>query len=354
MRRIELAGGRVIGDGQPCFLIAEAGVNHNGNLEMALKLVDVAAEAGADAVKFQTFKAEHIITRSAPKAQYHVETTGGDSTQSWFDLLKSQELTPDMHRALISRCNERGILFMSTPYDFESVDLLDELDVALYKVASTDLDNVALLDHMARKKRPIILSTAMSTLDEVKASVAVLRKHADAMLVMQCTGDYPAPPQDANLRAMATIGRECEVLTGYSDHVMNSAVSFGAIALGAKAYEKHFTLGRWLPGPDHRASIDPDQLARLVSDIRAVEMALGDGVKRVMPSEEKNRGRLRKSLLAARDLPAGTVLGAGDIVVKRAGGEGLAAGRYFEIVGKRLDRALRIEEPIGADALERQ
>ncbi len=353
MKNIELPGGRNIGANSPCFLVAEAGVNHNGNLDMALKLVDIAAEAGADAVKFQTFKAEHIITRSAPKAQYHVETTGGDSAQSWFDLLKSQELTPDMHRALIRRCSERGVLFMSTPYDIDSVDLLDELDVALYKVASTDLDNVALLAHMARKHRPIILSTAMSTLTEVKASVAVIRAQGvEALLVMQCTGDYPAPPADANLRAMATFGRECDVLTGYSDHVMNSAVAFAAIGMGAKAYEKHFTLGRWLPGPDHRASIDPDQLGRLIADIRAVEAALGDGLKRVMPSEEKNRDRLRKSLLAARDLAAGTVLGEKDIVVKRAGGQGLAAGRYTEALGRRLKRTLSLEEPISEDALD--
>ena len=353
MNDIKLPGGRGISTTSPCFVIAEAGVNHNGNLEMALKLVDIAAEAGADAVKYQTFKTEHIITRFAPKAQYHIETTGGDSTQSWFDLLKSQELTPDMHRALIRRCEERGIVFMSTPYDKESVDLLDDLDVAIYKVASTDLDNVALLAHMARKKRPIILSTAMSNLDEVKASVAVIRREGvQQLLVMQCTGDYPAPPADANLRAMVTIGRECDVLTGYSDHVMNSAIAFAAIGMGARAYEKHFTLGRWLPGPDHRASLDPDQLGHLVTDIRAIESALGDGNKRVMPSEEKNRGRLRKNLLAARDLPAGTVLGEKDIVVKRSGGQGLSAGRYAEVIGKRLKQALSLEEPIGAEMLE--
>jgi len=352
MRRIELAGGRALGDGQPCFVIAEAGVNHNGSLDIALKLVDVAAAAGADAVKFQTFRAEHIITRSAPKAQYHVETTGGDSTQSWFDLLKSQELTPDMHRALIARCEERGIMFMSTPYDFESVDLLDDLGVELYKVASTDLDNVALLDHMSRKKRPIILSTAMSTLDEVKASLQVVRQHVGDVLVMQCTGDYPAPAADANLNAMLTIGRECGVITGYSDHVMNSAVAFGAIAMGAKAYEKHFTVGRWLPGPDHRASIDPDQLTRLITDIRIVESALGDGKKAIMASEQKNRGRLRKSLLAARNIASGSILTPGDIVVKRAGGQGLAAGSYFGALGKRVIRDLRLEEPISDDVLE--
>jgi sialic acid synthase SpsE len=352
MKTISLTGGRKIGDGQPCFIIAEAGVNHNGNLDMALKLVEIAADAGADAVKYQTFKAEHIITRSAPKAQYHIETTGGDTTQSWYDLLKSQELTSDMHRALIKRCNEKGIIFMSTPYDMESVDLLDELGVQLYKVASTDLDNVALLAHMARKRRPVILSTAMSRIDEVKASVAVIKENGVSdLLVMQCTGDYPAPAEDANLRAMATIGRECDVLIGYSDHVMNSAVTYAAIGLGAKAYEKHFTLGRWLPGPDHRASIDPDRLTGLIADIRTVEAALGDGVKRVMPSEEKNRARLRKSLLAARDLPAGTVLSAADIVVKRAGSAGMSAGQYPLALGKKLNRSLGLEEPIAQDML---
>ena len=353
MKNIILPGGRMISADSPCFIIAEAGVNHNGHLDMGLKLVDLAADAGADAVKFQTFKADNIITKVAPKAQYHIDTTGDDATQTWYELLKTQELTPDMHKALIRRCEERGILFMSTPYDSESADLLDDLDVALYKVASTDLDNVSLLAHMARKGRPIILSTAMSNLDEVKASVAVIRQEGvEQLLVMQCTGDYPAAASDANLRAMATIGRECDVLMGYSDHVMNSAVAYAAIAMGATAYEKHFTLGQWLPGPDHRASIDPNQLTRLIADIRTVEAALGDGVKRVMPCEEKNRGRLRKSLLAARNLPAGTVLSATDIVVKRAGGQGLSAGQYTKALGKRLKHALSLEEPIASDALD--
>ena len=334
-------------------MIAEAGVNHNGSLDMALKLVDVAADSGADAVKFQTFKAEHIITRSAPKARYHLETTGSDEAQSWFELLKSQELTADMHVALIRRCEERGILFMSTPYDAESADLLDELGVALFKVASTDLDNLALLDHIARKRKPIILSTGMSTLDEVKVSVSLIRERGvEGLLVMQCTGEYPAPAQEANLRAMQTVARECDVLVGYSDHFVNPVVAFAAIALGARAYEKHTTLGRWLPGPDHRASIDPSQLQELIMNIRTIEAALGDGEKRVMPCEQENRKRLRKSLLAARDLTAGTVLASSDIVAKRAGGRGLPAGRYFDVVGRRLALSLRVDEPIERDMLD--
>lgn len=352
MQLVDLAGGRVIGGGNPLFVIAEAGVNHNGSLDMALKLVDVAAEAGADAVKFQTFKAEHIITKAAPKAQYHIETTGSDSTQTWYELLKSQELTPDMHRALMKRSKERGIIFMSTPYDIESVDLLDELDVELFKVASTDADNLHLLGHMAGKGRPMILSTAMSTIDEIKTSVAFVRgKGVNKLVVMQCTGDYPAPAADANLRAMDSIARECDVVIGYSDHVMNPAICHAAIGMGAKAYEKHYTLGPWLPGPDHRASLDPVQLKALIADLRDVEAALGDGRKRVMPSEEKNRGRLRKSVLAARALPAGQVLTEADLVVKRAGGEGIPAGHYFDVIGRKLKRAVAEEEAIPEEAL---
>ncbi len=344
---------RAIGPGQPVFIIAEAGVNHNGDLDMALKLVDVAADAGADAVKFQTFKAENIITRSAPKARYHVETTGGDEEQTWFQLLKTQELTPDMHKALIERCRQRGIMFMSTPYDVESVELLDSLDVDIIKVASTDANNIPFLEVMARTGRPMILSTAMCNLDEVKASVDAIRAAGcQDLLVMQCTGSYPAPADQANLRAMRTIADACGVAVGYSDHIPGFNAALAAIALGAQAYEKHFTLDRSLPGPDHRASLEPGELKDLVAAIRQVETTLGDGMKRVLPCEVENRTKLRKHMLAARDLAPGDVIDLDNVAIKRTGGEGISPDRYHHVAGRRLKVAVAADTPIVDSMLE--
>lgn len=341
---------RKIGPREPLFFIAEAGVNHNGDLARALQLVDVAAAAGADAVKFQTFKAEHIITRNAPKAPYHTETTGTDEVQTWFELLKTQELTRDMHVAIIDRCKEKGIMFLSTPYDVESVDLLDELNVGLYKVASTDANNIPFLKYMASKGRPMILSTAMCTMDEVKASVAAIRETGvDDLLVMQCTGSYPAPINEANLLAMPAIAEACAVAVGYSDHTLGFETAIACVAMGANAYEKHLTVDRTLPGPDHRASLEPDELTALVQTMRTIERAMGDGIKRVMSCEKINRQRLRKSLLAGRELVAGEILTLDDVVIKRAGGEGLSPDRYLEVVGRVLTNSLSLEQPVTLD-----
>lgn len=349
---IHLTDQIAIGPGCPCFVIAEAGVNHNGDLARALEMVDVAAAAGADAVKFQTFKTENIITRTAPKAQYHIETTGDDRHQSWFDLLKTQELTEEMHVALMERCRGKGILFMSTPYDVDSVDLLHRLGAVVYKVASTDANNISLLEHVADKGLPMILSTAMTTMEELELSVAAIRgRGLRDLVVMQCTGDYPSADADANLRAIQTIAQRFDLPTGYSDHVPGAYAAVAAIALGACVYEKHFTLDRDLPGPDHRASLEPTELAELISAIRSTERMLGDGVKRVMPSEEKNRSRLRKSIVAARSMPAGTTLGCDDIRVLRAGGLGMPAHRYYDVLGRTTKVALTIDEPIGENML---
>lgn len=344
---------RTIAHGEPVFVIAEAGVNHNGDLKIALDLVDVAADAGADAVKFQTFKAENIITRTAPKAQYHIETTGRDEEQTWFDLLKTQELNRTKHEAIIARCQKRGILFLSTPYDTESVDLLDSLGVALFKIASTDANNIPFLEYIAGKGRPMVLSTAMCDLAEVEASVAAIRKAGVRdLVVMQCTGSYPAPARDANLRAMAAIAEACDVAVGYSDHVPGLNAAVAATALGACCYEKHFTLDRSLPGPDHRASLEPEELKSLVAAIRETESMLGDGIKRVMPCEVENRGRLRKSLLAARDLSAGHTLCKDDILIKRAGGKGLSPDRFHDVVGRLLKLPVALEQPIESHHLD--
>jgi N,N'-diacetyllegionaminate synthase len=344
--------GRHIGDGAPLFVIAEAGVNHNGDLGRALEMVDVAAEAGADAVKYQTFRAEHIITRRAPKAKYHIETTGPDEEQTWFDLLKTQELDRAAHEAIMERCAARGILFMSTPYDIPSIDLLDALDIALYKVASTDANNIPLLRYLAAKGRPIILSTAMCTLEEVAASVDAIRDEGvNQLVVMQCTGSYPAPVAQANLRAMSAIRERCQVAVGYSDHVPGDVAAIAAVAMGACAYEKHFTLDRALPGPDHRASLEPGELGQLIKGLRETETSLGDGIKRVMPCEEQNRERLRKRLVAASFIPAGTVITPAMLTTKRTGGAGAEPARLAEFVGRVTQRDIETDTAVDADAL---
>ena len=352
MNAIYLTDRIAIGPGRPCFVIAEAGVNHNGDLARALAMVDAAAVAGADAVKFQTFKTENIITRIAPKAQYHIETTGDDKHQSWFDLLKSQELTEKMHVALIKRCREKNILFMSTPYDADSVDMLHRLGVVVYKVASTDANNIFLLEHMADKGLPMILSTAMSTVEELDHSIRAIRgRGLQELVVMQCTGNYPSVDTDANLRAMQTMAQRFDLPAGYSDHVPGFYAAVAAVALGACVYEKHFTLDRNLPGPDHRASLEPSELVELIAAIRSTERMLGDGVKRVMPSEDKNRSILRKSIVAARSMPIGTLISSNDVRVLRAGGQGMPAHRYYDVLGRTTKVALIVAEPIEDDML---
>jgi sialic acid synthase SpsE len=329
-------GSRLAGPGYPVFVIAEAGVNHNGDLGLALRMVETARAAGADAVKFQTFRAEALNTRAAPKATYHIETTGADATQSWFDLLRSQELTREMHEALIRRCRELDIVFLSTPYDEASADLLEELGVAAFKIASTDTNNIPLLRHIARKGRPVILSTAMSTLDEVRESVAAVRDEGlEALVVLHCTGNYPAALGDTNMRSMVTMRETLGVLVGYSDHTREDVNPVLATALGAVVYEKHFTLDRTLPGPDHRMSLTPADLTRTVELIRQAEAALGSGEKAVLASERENRVKLRKSLVAATDLPAGELLERWHIVAKRPG-DGMAPSALDALIGKRL------------------
>jgi len=351
MMGIDFQGLR-IGPGQRCFIIAEAGVNHNGDLDRALALVDAAALCGADAVKFQTFVSEELIVRHGPKARYHIETTGSDEEQSWFALLKSQELSAEAFAALKHRCQERGIEFMSTPYDVTSVRLLDSLDVKSFKVASTDTNNHPLLVAMAATGRPVILSTGMCTMAEVAASVAALRAAGCTQLVLtQCTADYPAPIAEANLRAMVRMGEDLGVAVGYSDHVPGSVAALGAVALGACLYERHFTLDCTLPGPDHRASMEPGPFAALVADIRALESALGDGIKRVMPSESANRPILRKHVIARHAIAAGAVVTEADLTVKRTGGAGVTPDRLGSLIGCRLVRAVVADEPITEDLI---
>jgi len=327
-------GRRAVGPGCPCFILAEAGVNHNGVPELARRLVDVAAEAGADGVKFQTFKTDRLVSRQARKAGYQVQTTGG--TESQFEMLRRLELSADAHRDLVARGQQRGLLFLSTPFDPESADLLDSLGVPAFKIGSGDVTNLPLLRHVARKGKPMLLSTGMSRLGEVEDALRAIEEagHPD-LILLHCVSSYPAEPKDVNLRAMATLAAAFQVPVGYSDHTIGSEVALAAVALGACVIEKHFTLDRTLPGPDHQASIEPAELKALVQGIRTVEQALGTGRKEPAESEADVARAARRSLVMAKDAPAGTVL-TEDLVAVQRPGTGLPPALLPCVLGRRL------------------
>ncbi len=337
MRLIEI-GDRAVGPGRPCFVIAEAGVNHNGDLPTALRMVEAAADAGADAVKFQTFRAERLVTCSAPKADYQQRTT--DPAESQYEMLSRLELPEAAYGPVLERCRVRGILFLSTPFDEESADFLERLGVPAFKVPSGEITNLHFLAHLAAKRKPLIVSTGMATLGEVEVAVQTIRAAGNEEIVLlQCASEYPAPPASANLRAMATLRQAFGVPVGFSDHTEGSAVALAAVALGACLIEKHFTLNRGLPGPDHAASAEPDELAVLVRDIRRVEAALGDGRKVPSPAEAQTAAVARKSLVAACDIPAGAVLTDAMIAVRRPG-TGLPPATRPQVVGRTARAAI--------------
>jgi N-acetylneuraminate synthase len=333
-----------VGSGHPVFVIGEAGVNHNGDLDLAHDLVEVAARAGADAVKFQTFKAERTVTPDAPKAEYQKQTT--EAAESHYEMLRRLELSPESHRDLMAHCRKKGILFISTPFDEASADLLDSLDVPAFKVGSGEITNWPFLEYIARKGKPVILSTGMSYLSEVDEAVRVIRRAGcDQLILLHCVSNYPANPAHVNLRAMQTLAKAFQVPVGYSDHTLGIEIALAAVALGACAVEKHFTLDRNLPGPDHRASLEPEELQALVAGIRTVEQALGCGEKVPAPCEAENRLIARRSLTAALDIPAGTMLGRQLLVAKRPG-TGLSPALLPLILGRKLRRDLAANELI--------
>jgi N,N'-diacetyllegionaminate synthase len=311
-------GERRVGRGQPCFIIAEAGVNHNGSLDLALKLVDAAAAAGADAVKFQTFRAEQLVTQDAPMSDYQVHNTG--VVESQYAMLKRLELSEDQHRALIQRCMDRGILFMSTPFDDESADLLYRLGVTVLKTSSGDMTTTPFLRRLAGFGVPLIISTGMADMAEVNDAVAAVHGVGNRDLVLlHCVSKYPSPVSETNLRAMGTMAEETGCLVGLSDHTAGLSVAVAAVALGACVLEKHLTLDHTLPGPDHAVSEEPYELRAYVQAVRAVESAMGDGVKRPRACEEEARRLARKSVVAAVDITEGTLLTAGMLTLKRPG-----------------------------------
>lgn len=302
-----MIGDRRVGAGAPVFVIAEAGVNHDGDVERARELVEIAAGAGADAVKFQTFQADRVASVGAPKAAYQRRATPGDEDQK--TMLRRLELSREAHEVLKRDCDARKIVFLSTPFDEDSVAFLDTLGVPAFKVASGELTNLPLLRRVAATGKPIILSTGMAYLAEVDEAVRTLRAAGNEQLVvLQCVSDYPADPGDANLRAMATMAAAFGVPIGYSDHTLGLETALAAVALGARVIEKHFTLDPTRPGPDHRASLDPGDLRRLIEGVRVVERALGDGRKAPAPAEIAHRHGVRRSLAARVALAAGTVL----------------------------------------------
>jgi N,N'-diacetyllegionaminate synthase len=321
-----------VGDAYPAFIIAEAGVNHNGDLDMALRLIDAAVKAGANAVKFQTFSADRLVTRQARKAAYQQQTT--DTQESQHAMLKRLELSVSDHERLVAHAQAQGIVFLSTPFDHASADLLFELDVAAIKIGSGELTNLPLLAHVARQKRPIILSTGMAYLGEVEEAVCCIQAHSDAALILlHCVSNYPAQEADVNLRAMLTMRQAFGLPVGYSDHTVGMAVSIAAVALGACVIEKHFTLDRSLPGPDHRASLEPDEIRAMVQAIRSVEAALGDGIKRPAANEADTARVARKSVVSQVAIPAGTVITAGMLAIKRPG-SGILPRYLTQIVGR--------------------
>jgi N,N'-diacetyllegionaminate synthase len=328
------------------LIIAEAGVNHNGDLMLAKQLIDAAAEAGADLVKFQTFNANRQVTRAAKKADYQTQTTG--SNESQYEMLRRLELTEGMHHELIAHCTLRNIGFFSTGFDIESINLLLNLGQDYFKIPSGEINNLPYLRHIGKLGKSVILSTGMATLGDIEAAIDVL-EHAGTvraqMTVLHCTTEYPTPMNEVNLLAMQNIQAAFNVSVGYSDHTQGIEVAIAAAAMGAAVIEKHFTLDRSLPGPDHQASLDPSELKAMVKAIRNIDVALGDGIKRLTPSEVRNKPVARKSLVARQAIKAGEAFSAQNLTTKRPG-TGITPMRWDEVMGRVATRDYAADELI--------
>jgi len=329
------------------FIIAEAGVNHNGKMDLALEMVEAASKAGANAIKFQTFRAETLVTRTASKANYQKETNGLNESQ--FDMLKKLELDLDTHKKLMAHCRERQINFLSTPFDLTTIDLLSEIGLTTWKIPSGDITNLPYLKKIGTLKQQVILSTGMADLGEIEDALdtlegaGTLRKN---ITVLHCNTEYPTPMQDVNLRAMIAIERAFPgVQVGYSDHTLGIEVPISAVAMGAKVIEKHFTLGRSMEGPDHKASLEPNELGAMVSAIRNIESAMGDGIKSPSASELKNKSIVRKSIVAACPIRKGEVFSKQNITAKRPG-TGISPMRWYEIIGRLSPRNFDVDQLI--------
>lgn len=315
------------------FIIAEAGVNHNGSLELAKKLIDVAAFAGADAVKFQTFKADKLVSKTALKAQYQQQTTDASETQ--YEMIKKLELDESAHHELIAYCKTKKILFLSTPFDHESIELLDRLAMSIFKIPSGEITNLPYLRRIGSLGKEVILSSGMADLGEIEDALDILTASGtpkEKITVLHATTEYPCPIEEVNLRAMQTIAKAFEIKTGYSDHTNGIEIPIAAAAMGATVIEKHFTMNKTMEGPDHKASLEPDELCAMIRAIRNIEKALGDGIKKPSPSEIKNMTIARKSIVSAKPIQKGELFTEINLTVKRPG-NGISPMRYDELIG---------------------
>lgn len=343
MRKIKI-GSFNVGHDYPCFIIAEAGVNHNGDLNIAKELVKQAKLSGADCVKFQTFKAERLITKNAPKADYQNKTT--DPRESQFDMLKKIELPKEMHLELIQYCNELDILFMSTAYNVEDVDFLDELEVDAFKLASISAAEPSFVKYTAKKNKPIILSTGMATMSEIDEAVRACRDVENLdLILLQCTTNYPSKSEDSNILAMDTIKKAFEIEVGYSDHTKSDISCIAAVALGAKVIEKHFTIDKSLPGPDHSSSLTPDEFKRLVKNIRETEQCLGSRIKTPTDIEIINSIGMRRSIVVKKPIKKGITITEDFLTFKRPA-DGIKPSMIDYFLGKKANKNLEINDRI--------
>ena len=343
-----IIGNRSIGATPPCFIIAEAGVNHNGSLKLAKKLIEAAKRAGADAVKFQVFSAEALIAKTAEKAEYQKRATG-KGTQ--YEMLKKLELSENDFEKLARCAKRKGLIFLASAFDVKGVDLLDRLEVPALKIPSGEITNLPLLKYIAGKGKPIILSTGMSTLGDVEEALEVIRKEGtNDIILLHCVSNYPAKVEEVNLRAMETLRCVFGLPVGLSDHTVSITIPIAAAAMGAAIIEKHFTLSRKLPGPDHKASLEPKELEEMIMRIREVEKALGDGIKRPTKSEEFIKKTVRRSIVARVRIPKGTVIAEHMLDLKRPGA-GLEPRHLKEVIGKRAKKDIEADELITFEKL---
>ena len=328
------------------IIIAEAGVNHNGSMESAKRLIDVAAKASADYVKFQTFKAETLVTQTADKAEYQKGLTGADESQ--FEMIKKLEFDKEAHEELMNYCKQKKIQFLSTAFDHGSIKLLEKLDIPLYKIPSGEITNLPYLRHIGGMDMPIIMSTGMSTLDEVRDALNILLEAGakkDKITILHCNTEYPTPMEDVNLKAMITIRDELGVNIGYSDHTLGIEVPIAAVALEATVIEKHFTLDRNMSGPDHAASLEPEELKAMVTAIRNIEKAMGDGIKKPSSSEIKNMPIARKSIVAKNSIKKGELFTKDNLTVKRPG-TGISPMEWDVLIGKKANKNYDVDDLI--------
>lgn len=334
MMKIKISD-KLIGEDEPCFIIAEAGVNHNGDISLAKKLIEVAADMGADAVKFQTFKAEKLVLQDADKAEYQMKSTGSEESQ--YQMLKKLELTESNFEELKAYAEMKNIIFLSTPFDNESADFLDNIGVPLFKIGSGELTNLPLLQHIAKKNKPVILSTGMSTLGEIEEALyTLINGGLRDIIILHCITSYPAKAKEANLNVIKTLRSCFKLPVGLSDHTLGINVSLAARVLRACVIEKHFTLDKKLPGPDHGASLDPEELGALVNGVREIESALGDGIKKPTKEEENIKKFVRKKLVACVEIPRGTIIAEEMVMLKRVGTEeGIDPKYLHSVLGKK-------------------